>query len=126
MASVWLVNITTMIHIYDRDRPRLVVDPVDDPVTAAASAVPIIQWRQEASANTVRIVQQWPVDELERGKRNRLGKPLSERSPNGRSDAKREALRRPVTHAECRRRAAIDSANSSAPTTSPRASSASD
>jgi len=35
-----------MINIYGRDRPRLVIDPVDDPVTAAASAVPIVQWRQ--------------------------------------------------------------------------------
>jgi hypothetical protein len=44
----------------------------------------------------------------------------------GGSHAQREAIRQPVTHVECRRRAAIDSANSSAPTTSPRASSASD
>jgi hypothetical protein len=35
-----------MINIYDRDSPRLIVDPVDDPVAAAASAVPIIQRRQ--------------------------------------------------------------------------------
>jgi hypothetical protein len=119
---VGFVDIAPMIDIYDRDRPRLIVDPV----AAAASAVPIVQWRQETSANTIRIVQQWSVDELERGERNRLGKPLSERSPNGGSDAQREALRLPVTHAECRRRAAIDSANSAAPTTSPRASSASD
>lgn len=82
-----------MINVYDRDCPRLVVDPVDDPVTATASAVPIVQWRQETSANTVRIVQQWSVNELERGERDRLGKPLSQRSPNGGSDAQGETLR---------------------------------
>jgi hypothetical protein len=125
-GSVGLVRIAPMTNVYDRDRPRFVVDSVDDPVAAAASAVPIIQWRQETSAHTVRIVQQRSVDEFERGERDCLGKPLSERLPNGGSDAQREALRRLVTHAECRRRAAIDSANSSAPTTSPRASSASD
>lgn len=115
-----------MINVYDRDHPRLVIDPVDDPVAAASSAVPIVQWCQETSAHTVRIVQRRAVDELERGKGNRFGKPLSQRSPNGGRDAQREALRRPVIHAECRRRATIDSANSSAPTTSPRASSASE
>ena len=125
-GSVGLVRIAPTINVYDRDRPPFVVDPVDDSVAATASAVPIIQRRQETSAHTVWIVQQRSVDELERGECDRLGKPLSERSPNGGSDAQREALRRLMTHAECRRRAAIDSANSSAPTTSPRASSASD
>lgn len=44
--SVELVDSAPMINVYDRDRPRLVVDPVDNPVTAAASAVPVVQWRQ--------------------------------------------------------------------------------
>lgn len=115
-----------MINIYDRDRSRLIVDPVNDPVTATASAVPIIQRHQQTSAHAVRIVQQRPVDELKRGKRHRLGRSLSQRPPNGGCHAQRETLRRVVTHAECRRRTAIDSANSSALTTSPRANSASE
>jgi hypothetical protein len=64
--SVSLVDIPSMINVYDRDRPRLVVDPVDDPVAAAASAVPVVQWWKEAPAYPVRIVQHWSVDELER------------------------------------------------------------
>ena len=87
-----LVDTAAMINFYDRDHPRLVVDPVDDPVAAAASAAPIVQWRQETAAHRVGIVQQRSVDELERGKCNRLGKQLSQRSPNGGSDALREAF----------------------------------
>ena len=45
-GSVGLVDIAPMINVYDRDRPRLVVNPVDDPVAAAASGVPVVQWRQ--------------------------------------------------------------------------------
>jgi hypothetical protein len=66
-----------MVNIYDRDRPRLLVNPVNDPVTAPAGAVPIIQRRQQTPAHTVGIVQQRSVDELKRRKRHRLGKPLS-------------------------------------------------
>jgi hypothetical protein len=99
-VSVGFVGITPMINVYDRDHPRFVVDPVDDPVAAPASGVPVIQWWQKAPTKTVRIVQQWSVDELERGERDRPGKPLRERLPNGRSDTQREMLRRSVTHAE--------------------------
>jgi hypothetical protein len=67
-----------MINIYDRDRPLIV-----DPVAATASTVPIIQWRQQTPADTVRIVQQRSFNELERDKRHRLGKPLSQRTSNG-------------------------------------------
>ena len=74
-----VVDTAAMINLYDRDHPRLVVDPV----AAAASAEPIVQWRQETAAYRIGIVQQRSVDELERGKCNRLGKPLSQRSPNG-------------------------------------------
>src|SRR5918998_517502 len=84
-----VVDTAAMINLYDRDHPRLVVDPVDDPVAAAASAAPIVQWRQETAAYRIGIVQQRSVDELERGKCNRLGKPLSQRSPIRWSDAQR-------------------------------------
>src|SRR5690348_11324111 len=124
--SVGLVDTASMVNIYDRDRPRLIVDPVNDPVTAPAGAVSIVQRRQQTSAHTVGVVQQRSVDELERRKRHRLGEPLSQRPPDRGSHAQRETLRRVVAHAECPRRAAIDSANSSAPTTSPRANSASE
>jgi hypothetical protein len=31
-----------MVDVDDRDRPRVVVDPVDDPIAAAAGTVPIL------------------------------------------------------------------------------------
>jgi hypothetical protein len=58
--SVGLVDAAPMIYVYDRDHPRLIVDPVNDPVTATASSVPIIKRRKQTSAHTVRIVQQRP------------------------------------------------------------------
>ncbi|HEY2765240.1 MAG TPA: hypothetical protein VGJ13_14720 [Pseudonocardiaceae bacterium] len=76
-----------MIDVYDRDRPCFVVDPVDDPVAAPAGTVPIVQRRQQTPADTMRIVQQWSVDKLERGECNRFGKPLSEHSTDRGGDA---------------------------------------
>jgi hypothetical protein len=75
--SVGLVDTASMVNIYDRDRPRLLVNPVEDPVIAPAGAVPIIQRRQQTLAHPVGIVQQRSVDELKRRKRHRLGKAFS-------------------------------------------------
>jgi hypothetical protein len=35
--SVGLVDTASMVNIYDRDRPRLLVNPVEDPVIAPAA-----------------------------------------------------------------------------------------
>jgi hypothetical protein len=58
---VGLVDTAPVINIYHRDRPRLLVNPVNDPITAPAGAVPIIQRRQQPSTHTVGNVQQRPL-----------------------------------------------------------------
>jgi len=53
-----------MGDIDDGHRVDVIVDAVDDPVSAAARAVPVLQWGTKPLADPVGVVQQRAGDEL--------------------------------------------------------------
>ncbi|HEY6422177.1 MAG TPA: hypothetical protein VIY28_02795 [Pseudonocardiaceae bacterium] len=59
-GSVVLVDVAPVINIYDRDRPGLVIDPVDDPVDD-----PVTAWRSGGTSAAghpeARVVRQRPI-----------------------------------------------------------------
>src|SRR4051812_5282041 len=69
-----------------RDRLLVLVDPVDDAVGAAASAVPIGERRLQTLANALWVVEQRSDDELVRGERHRLGQDVGQLPTRGRRD----------------------------------------
>ena len=73
-------------NIDDGHRVDVVVDAVDDPVGAAARAVPVRQWGTKLLADPVRVAQQRAGDELVRGRGDRLRQVLSELAAGGRRD----------------------------------------
>jgi hypothetical protein len=44
-----------MANVYHGDHPRLVIDPVDDPVSPAPRAESVVEWGEEAFPDTMRL-----------------------------------------------------------------------
>jgi len=119
------VDIAAVGDVYYGHHPRLIVDPIDHPVGATASAEPVVHWREQPLADPVGTGKQRVCDELIGGRRNGFWESFTQ----GATDRRRRPqlignLRRIAAH--CARRRLIASASSSAETYSPRASSASD
>jgi hypothetical protein len=45
-----------------------IIDPIDDAISATTSAVSIVERRMEPFTDALRVVEQWPDDELVRRK----------------------------------------------------------
>src|SRR4051794_28902709 len=124
-SAVAAVRIPTVCDVDDRHGSRRVVDPVDDAVGASPGTVTIIEGGVEALADSLRVVQQRPDDELVCGESNSLGQMLRKlTSRRGRDDE--GVAGRVVGHARCRRRAFMAWPSCSSDSPSPRSSSASE
>jgi hypothetical protein len=73
---VAVVRIPAVCDVDDRHGSRRVVAAVDDAVGASPGAVTIIERGVEALADSLRVVQQRPDDELVCGEGNSLGQML--------------------------------------------------
>src|SRR3712207_1551113 len=71
-STAGAIRIPAVGDIDDGHRVTVVVDAVDDPVGAAARAVPVLQRGRELLADPLRTVQQWAGDEFVRGRGDRL------------------------------------------------------
>lgn len=100
----------------------VVVDPVEDAVSAATCAVPIIERGHQALADPVRVSKEWPVDELVRGERDGFWELLGQMASGGRRDSQLKGFFWGHVVVRCRR---IACASSSAVSTRPAATSAS-
>ena len=119
------VDIAAVGDIYYGHHPRLIVDPVDHPVGATASAEPVVHWREQPLADPVRIGKQRAGDELIGGRRNGFWETFTQGVTDRRRRPQLVGIFRRIA-AHCLWRRLIASASSSAETYSPRASSASD
>lgn len=72
-----------MCDVEDRDASLLVIDAVDDAVGASPGTVPIIERDMEALADSLRVVQQRPYDELVGRECNGLGQMLRKLTSRG-------------------------------------------
>ena len=80
------VRIPAVRDVDDRHGSRRVVDAVDDAVSASPGAVTIIEGGVEAPADSLRVVQQRPGDELVCGESNSLGQMLRKLTSRRRRD----------------------------------------
>ena len=119
------VDIAAAGDIYYGHHPRFIVDPVDHPVGATASAEPVVHWREQPLADPVRIGKQRAFDELIGGRRNGFWETFTQGATDRRRRPQLVGIFRRIAAHRGRRRF-IASASSSAETYSPRASSASD
>ena|ERR1700729_351105 len=53
-GSGW-VHIAPMTNVHHGDHSGLLIDPVDDPVSPAPRAEPVVQWRKKAFPDTMRL-----------------------------------------------------------------------
>jgi hypothetical protein len=71
------VGVRAVKHTKDCHRSTLVINSVDDAISAPARAVPVLEWCPQSFANAMRIFQQWTCDELISRKGHRFGGFLS-------------------------------------------------
>ncbi len=119
------VDIAAVGDIHYGHHPYLIVDPVDHPVGATASAEPVVHWREQPLADPVGIGKQRACDELIGSRRNGFWETFTQGVTDRRRRPQLVGIFRRIA-AHCARRRRIASASSSAETYSPRASSASD
>jgi hypothetical protein len=67
----------------------LVIDPVDDPVGAAARTEAVVQRWEQALADAVRMPQQWAGHEFVGSGRHSFGESLTERTTDSGRNPKR-------------------------------------
>src|SRR5579859_1553893 len=126
-AALRAVDIPTMIDVDHRDGAGGVVNAIDDPVGTPPSTEPVIQRGKQVLAYPVGFADQGPGHEFVCRDRDRLRQPFAERPAHGEGGPQLVRFGGGLlAHAAEDRRRRMASARSSAASTSPRASSASD
>jgi hypothetical protein len=95
-----------VVNIEDVHNVLVLVDPIDDAVGAAPSAMTAREWPEERLSDAVRVERKRGIAELKHGSRNGFRKSLGNRSPCGRLETDLVPLRRVSGHAPVTRRRA--------------------
>lgn len=90
--SVRAVDVRAMVDIENVDRSSRFVDAVHDSIRATQGAVATGERPEQWLADSLRVVGQRTVAELQHGRRHRLRKPSADRAPGGRLESDLVAL----------------------------------
>src|SRR5215467_11326522 len=101
-----VVDLRAVVYIEDVDHVAVLVDPVDDAIGAAPGSVAASERPEQLLADTVRILCECGVAELQHGGGNGFRKPLGDRPPCGRLEPDLVSLPRFGRHVPVTRRRA--------------------
>src|SRR6516162_8605078 len=84
-SPLWaMVDLGAVVNVEDVDNAAVLVDPVDDAITAAPGAMATGERSKQRLADPMRIGRKRGIAELQHGGGNGFRKPLGDRSPCGR------------------------------------------